>query len=578
MPLYRYAGTLLRIAGGALAKACCCIKRYWCVPDGLYCDMLTYTCVADPATSDKFGPYEENTCNYECPGPEECWPPVPYYCCYSSLDDYGQPVGGTYCQSGPCPSEALTASGPHRTAAECADKCRPHACVPTACPPTCVSDSNGTALCVPAAGGPYLTAAKCREACGCTQPCTLVSCDADKGFFRSGCTKMYNQRRGDIANTFVPGATTPFWLPGVNANGVPMLGGTTPAGGVTYVMWVDYEPNKPICVSYVSLNGKPIRVQILAPRQPCGPYTGGAGFSTNTPTAGETIRRDSGWRGLTGCDCPSSRPAGPLVGPPKGTLKWNTKSANVGWFHVRVFAPCSGSSWKIGVGCECPTIPEEPCCDCSQCSYADYTEDDDRVNNSYQVSGVCTYQRFDGILRRSFQRGPAPNLLLLEHCANTFFCEPENVVWKTGWPKTSGCPPAFWWFSEVSCWNTAIGPFRGVCGVPGNCDSIQSPAAVKRYWRYFVCENGVLVNRTADAVQTGRLRTPGGDVDVPVTTTIGGPALEHAVYYYTSNGCTFNWNTTGTDPIGQPGASNGGAISCPTALESIAPLDPVIVC
>jgi len=548
MSLYRYAGKLLRLASGALAKACCCVKEYWCVPDGLYCDMLTYTCLPDPQPSqDKFGPYEENTCNYECPGPEECWPPVPYYCCYYSLDEYGQPVGGTYCQSGQCPSEALTASGPHRTAAECADKCRPHACVPTACPPCSVSDTNGTARCVPAEGGQYLTAAKCRESCGCNKKCTLVSCDADKGFFRYGtepygfCTKRFNGGAG----------VDPPYV--VN-------GGATPAGGSSYVFWTDYESNKPLCVSYISFGGKPIRVQITAPRQACETYDG------NTA---ETIKRDSGWRGLAGCDCPSSRPSGPLVGAPKGTLRWNTKQANVGWFHVRVFSPCAGSSWRISVGCDCPTIPEEPCCDCSQCSIAFSVTDDARVNNSFYTSGgQCGFQRYDGIYRTSSKQS----------CFGPGFCEPANVQWKAGWPAAAGCRPAFWWFSEVSCWNTAIGPFWGYF-FPGWCGSNQSPAAVKRYWRYFVCENGVLVNRTADAVQSGELLTPGGIVAVSVTNTIGGPALEHPVYYNSVNASgQVVSSTTGTDPTGQPGASNGGAISCPTALESIPPLDPVITC
>jgi hypothetical protein len=89
----------------------------------------------------------------------------------------------------------------------------------------------------------------------------------------------------------------------------------------------------------------------------------------------------------------------------------------------------------------------------------------------------------------------------------------------------------------------------------------------------------VLVNRTADAVQSGELLTPGGIVAVSVTNTIGGPALEHPVYYNSVNASgQVVSSTTGTDPTGQPGASNGGAISCPTALESIPPLDPVITC
>jgi hypothetical protein len=530
MSLYRYAGKLLRLASGALAKACCCVKEYWCVPDGLYCDMLTYTCLPDPQPSqDKFGPYEENTCNYECPGPEECWPPVPYYCCYYSLDEYGQPVGGTYCQSGQCPSEALTASGPHRTAAECADKCRPHACVPTACPPCSVLDTNGTARCVPAEGGQYLTAAKCRESCGCNKKCTLVSCDADKGFWRYGtepygfCTKRFNGGAG----------VDPPYV--VN-------GGATPAGGSSYVFWTDYERNKPLCVSYISFGGKPIRVQITAPRQACETYDG------NTA---ETIKRDSGWRGLAGCDCPSSRPSGPLVGAPKGTLRWNTKQANVGWFHVRVFSPCAGSSWRISVGCDCPTIPEEPCCDCSQCAISWNVTDDDRVLHTTRRQGGCETAEFDGIYRTSESLGSGED---------PYVKYPYEFEWKDGWPAAAGCRPSRWVRSRVQCFNSAMGPYRFSFGT-ASCTASNTFAAEKRYWRFFVCENGVMVNRTNDAV-TAALFTDGVG-RITVTNTIGGPAM------------ALPMSLAGADPTGVP--SDYG-VSCPTAVDQIAPLDPAIVC
>lgn len=537
MSLYRYAGKLLRLASGALAKACCC-ARYWCVPDGMYCDMLTYTCLPNPQPApDKFGPYEENTCNFECPGPEECWPPVPYYCCYYSLDEYGQPAGGTYCQSGPCPSLALTASGPHRTAAECAYNCQPHACVPAVCTQCPTYDGTSGQRCVPSASGTYLTAAQCRQACGCVKPCALVSCREDRGFerltnsnppFPPSCGPRYN-----VLNEWnVPFAQRdpPYWR----------TGGATPPEGTSLVFWVDYEPNKPICVSYVSLNGRPIRVQITAPRQACAAYDG---------NKNESVRRDSGWRGLAGCDCPSSRPAGAIVGGPKGTLRWNTKPANVGWFHVRVFAPCSGASWKIGVGCDCPTIPEEPCCDCSQCVISQGGSDDDRTNSSFVNNGALQ-QRYDGIYREASRDGvnvPAPS----------------SVEWKQGYPSAFECRPWFWWRSSTWCYNSAMGPFQTS---PTTGATVQFAASGVTYWRLFVCENGTLVNRTQDAV-TAAVVSDCGNVRITVANTVGGQALACPV------------SIAGADPTGQPGGAGvGGAVSCPIAVDQIAPLDPTIAC
>lgn len=527
MSLYRYAGTLLRIAGGALAKACCCTK-YWCVPAGTYCDMLWYTCLQDPQASLlKYGPYEANTCNGECIPPEPCW--EDYYCCYYSLDEYGQPVGGTYCNQGQCPSEALTASGPHRTLAECQYNCQRHSCVPATCTQCAPFEPASQSRCVPDPEGTYLTSAKCREACGCVAACTLYPCAPANSFVRNppNCNNYSNQQAGDAL-------TGPYWR----------TGGQTPAGGTSLVFWVDYEPNRPICVSYSSINGKPIRVQITEPRQTCPTYTG---------NVNEAIRRDSGWRGLSGCDCPAARPGGGALGAPKGTLKWNTKAANRGHFHVRVFAPCSGSQWKIGVGCECPTIPttDEPCCDCSQCAISWTLFDDDRVDTSY-VAGPCLFGRYDGINRETNLRACGAGI-----------CDPENVEWKAGWPAAVGCRPSGWVRSTVQCWNSAMGPF-----INGTClAQTQMPAASQDYWRFFVCENGVLVNRTQDAVTAAELLIGGAQVRVTVTaTTPGGPALKYPLYI------------AGADPTGQAGGCCGGAVACPTAVDQIAPLDPVIVC
>jgi hypothetical protein len=108
-----------------------------------------------------------------------------------------------------------------------------------------------------------------------------------------------------------------------------------------------------------------------------------------------------------------------------------------------------------------------------------------------------------------------------------------------------------------------MGPFMN-----GTCtDQTQLPAAGQDYWRFFVCENGVLVNRTQDAVTAAELFIGGAQVRVTVTAiTPGGPALKYPLAI------------AGADPTGQAGGCCGGAVACPTAVDQIAPLDPVIVC
>ncbi len=76
-----------------------------------------------------------------------------------------------------------------------------------------------------------------------------------------------------------------------------------------------------------------------------------------------------------------------------------------------------------------------------------------------------------------------------------------------------------------------------------------------------MCENGVMVNRTNDAV-TAALFTDGVG-RITVTNTIGGPAM------------ALPMSLAGADPTGVP--SDYG-VSCPTAVDQIAPLDPAIVC
>lgn len=111
---------------------------------------------------------------------------------------------------------------------------------------------------------------------------------------------------------------------------------------------------------------------------------------------------------------------------------------------------------------------------------------------------------------------------------------PYSISWKTGYPGLLAC--YFWFRNEAFC-----------------RDNSNNYKFVNHY-RLFSCENGVLVNRTNDAVNTARHYRTGADVSV--TNTVGGYAIVD-VYY-----------------IG----SNPGSPACPTDVEDYELLEPEVLC
>jgi hypothetical protein len=171
----------------------------------------------------------------------------------------------------------------------------------------CVSACGGSE-CVPAASGQYASKSACEAAC-----------DA------SGC-----QFAGDT------------------------ILGTASDTAVSEVYSIDGR-KRDICISYVSKNSKPIRVQIWAPN-----------VNANCQqTASRIIKRDSNWRGSPCCDCPDDRPEGDLQGGPEGHIGW-TKAKGVTSFEVRVLNPC-GAEFEVRIECakQCPDLDDPEPCPCS---------------------------------------------------------------------------------------------------------------------------------------------------------------------------------------------------------------------
>lgn len=248
----------------------------------------------------------------ECvPCPEDCvggvCVPYQYYCCYDECpggeDEYGNPLPPptTHCQSYPCGTGedqngdpcSLTKSGPYSTINLCQQNCQRYECVLDAC---------GDGQCVPDPDGEYETLSACLAGCEgdpCSGPCTFT------------------------------GASTP---------------GTYSIDAC----------ERDICVSYVSPDSRPIRVQIWGPTLDA---------SCNV-IASDVIKADSGWRGEECCDC-ESRPGGALAGGPKGQIKW-TKPRGVTFFRVAVLTACSSSA-NISIECsdQCFDYSDPEMCPCA---------------------------------------------------------------------------------------------------------------------------------------------------------------------------------------------------------------------
>lgn len=236
--------------------------------------------------------------------------PKQYYCCWDSCADKLANNNNTTCtqatvsgssQTNPCGADnttggcgSLTKSGPHATSQLCSQECQRYECVPDAC---------GNNHCVPAADGPYPSRSACLAACDdpCNSPCTFS---------------------------------------GANAPGVYDIDGC----------------ERDICVSYSSLESRPIRVQIWGPIMENG---------CPVPDS-RVIKSDSDWRGEACCDCPEDRPQGDLEGGPKGQITW-TKPEGATWFEVYVFFPCANdSTYELDIKCDgdCDDLTEPASCPC----------------------------------------------------------------------------------------------------------------------------------------------------------------------------------------------------------------------
>ncbi len=349
MTLIVKAGKLLRAASGALATACQCCIRYWCFTDsndlcgnalyecredasgeGAYsgpfsdcedrcpeppiclpswcylidqdaCGGLIYECMQDAAGEDAAsGPFLEANCDGGCGEPAPC--AAKYYCCYEECPPaYGEDEPATYCSPVPCPPGPegcnLTKSGPHGTLKQCQENCQKYSCVPTC----------GGTECVPDPAGPYGSKSACEEACD-----------------TSGCLFAGDTILGSPSDT-----------------------------DESYFYSIDGRI-RDVCISYVSKNSKPIRIQIWSPSV----------NSNCEQIASRVIRRDTHWRGVECCDCPDDRPTGDLEGGPSGHIRWQ-KGRGITSFEVRILNPC-GAEYELRVECnkQCPDLDEpEPCPD-----------------------------------------------------------------------------------------------------------------------------------------------------------------------------------------------------------------------
>jgi hypothetical protein len=366
MPLTVLKGALLKV-GNALAAACCC--DYWCnlVPDecgnefyncgkkgsgtvGLCTDECgpppptekcecgpmkqcaeceecidrkcekIWDCCRDATGCGACSECKDNVCvpcqqcstcvdgvcipcpygctNGECNPPPPPPPPAQCYCCYDEDPSVGgsNEMIGTHCQSTPCAS-GLYKSGPY-PCSQCAEDCQRYSCVPNGC---------GKRKCKPSAEGTYTTKAECEGACkddDCNAPCLFGTAEGPGYFQIDSC-------------------------------------------------------ERDICVSYSSLNSKPIRVQIY-----------GQTLDQNCNEVAFTIKSDSGWRCEQCCDCPSfgQRATDPrdCQGGPSGKISW-TKPQGSTRFGVQVLTACGADpSIQIRACSDCEDRPEPANCGCQE--------------------------------------------------------------------------------------------------------------------------------------------------------------------------------------------------------------------
>lgn len=241
-----------------------------------------------------------------CPDGYECKDgvcvPKQYYCCYTECPSPANQTPTTYCSTTPCGTSqdykgdscSLTKGGPYGSINACNQNCSKYKCAPpNACGyRECVQDPNGV----------FESLDACRAACPedpCASPCTFEGADAPGTYSIDAC-------------------------------------------------------ERDICVSYISRNSRPIRVQIRAPV-----------LDANCNiVATEVVKSDSDWRGEECCDCPDLRNGGDLQGGSKGQIRWK-KPRGVTTFTVVVLNPC-GADYGLDIACtdQCGDLGTPQMCPC----------------------------------------------------------------------------------------------------------------------------------------------------------------------------------------------------------------------
>lgn len=345
---------------------------------------------------------EDGACR-ECAADEVCingeCVPKKYYCCWASAEDKRLNTNNTTCkaatvsggtQTSPCGTGTdeydgyaevdLTKSGPYASLQQCEPNCQKYRCATDAC---------GNRECVPDANGPYPTRAACLAACGdpCSTPCTFQGGNSPGEYAIDGC-------------------------------------------------------ERDICVSYVSTNSRPIRVQIW------GRIMQDGCEAPNT----RVIKADSGWRGDACCDCPDLRGEGQLDGGPKGQVTWN-KPRGTTWFEVAVLAAGCSEGYELDIRCDgecvqhpdpdpCPCTGDENCADgCHCCGGACREEPCDECDTDEDCPcwGVDTYPQWPS--------GNPDCGLIAETSGDQFlFCGPDSwdeanaeATRRYGDPQYAGC-------------------------------------------------------------------------------------------------------------------------------------------
>lgn len=420
------------------------------------------------------------------PCPEDCvngvCVPSQYYCCWDECpnDEYGDPKDpppSTHCQSTPCGYDPqtncnLTKGGPYGNSNACTENCRNYDCKPNAC---------GFLACEPDPDGPYDSLSECRDSCP-EDPCSLPPSLTVLGACPSG--------------------------------GFPLPGQVTPYG-------ID-ACERDICVSYVSTNGRPIRVQIIAPT-----------LDQDCDQVAVSVKSDSVWRCEECCDCPDVAPRsnspGDCEGGPTGKITW-TKPQGVQWFCVHVLSACNATyniDVKVGENA-CQAYDEDdwdPCLcgaptDCNEgCSCCNGRCRQGTCDCCPPIQEGCSYQYANGTTE-VLQFGPECN----EGFGLTRWTKSQLILgpfsysdarydgWRTqqGTAALDGCL-----LFELVDGNGSSGSADcGICGgVPYTGDCVAQRVDIRRrlFWHTACAAGGgppSLEDITSWAISTGTARCP----------------------------------------------------------------------